>query len=171
MTKHIICLLAFAMVILCASCGERQTGKETDSIGKESHALTLSDFSWLQGRWEMPMPEGILFEEWVPDGDTLKGAGGLIRGMDTSVSETIVLTANDTGIFYIPTVKNQNGGAPIAFRLTSIASDSFVFENPAHDFPQAICYKKQGDTAMVARIWGTIKGKTESEQFAMRRAR
>ena len=43
-------------------------------------------------------------------------------------------------------------------------SNEAVFENPAHDFPQRVIYKRDGDK-LNARIEGTKDGKTRGIDF------
>lgn len=168
-------LLALSILAL-SSCGNEQpTNEQPTETATETIAApitTLADLNWLAGRWEHNMGEGIAFEEWaIADGGSLTGMGGFIKGTDTMISETIVLEQKDNDILYIPTVKDQNDGQPIPFKLTIAAGDSFVFENPAHDFPTMITYKKVSPTSLVASISGKINGEPHSETFALDKVR
>jgi hypothetical protein len=52
----------------------------------------------------------------------------------------------------VPVYLAQPGGrAPVQFRLTARTRTGATFENPAHDFPQRIVYRRSGDS-MVATI-------------------
>lgn len=158
------------MVLLSACAGN--AGKPATQSQPERKSITVADINWLQGRWESATPEGTIFEEWTTAGtNELAGIGGFVKGADTMISETIALKMQDTNLVYIPTVKGQNNDQPITFTLSEAAGDSFVFENPAHDFPQVICYKRMGDTAMEARISGRVNGKEMAEGFVLRKSR
>jgi len=87
------------------------------------------------------------------------------------VSETILLEEREGKLLYIPTVKGQNNDQPVPFTLTTAAGDSFVFENPAHDFPGKITYRKTSETTLVAKISGKVNGKEESELFELTKTR
>lgn len=154
--------------MLLSSCGGTENKPATETL-PDKKRVTVTDLNWLQGRWEAATPDGKIFEEWTMAGSQLAGTGGFIKGTDTTISETVALKMQDTNLVYMPTVKSQNNGQPITFTLSRAASDSFVFENPAHEFPQVICYKKLGDTAMEARISGTVNGKEMAEGLVLRK--
>ena len=53
------------------------------------------------------------------------------------------------GIFYIA----QPGGRPATeFKLTTFDGSVAVFENPQHDFPKRIIYRKNADGSLTASI-------------------
>lgn len=82
-----------------------------------------------------------MLETWKEKNRTLMTGKGLkLVGGDTTIQESIQLYANHKQIWYVPTVADQNDGAPVAFKLVSSTSHQFVFENPQHDFPQRIVY-------------------------------
>jgi hypothetical protein len=61
-------------------------------------------------------------------------------------------------------------GKPEAtFVATATELEDVSFENPSHDFPQKISYRKTGEVTMVARIEGTRNGVARSVTFPMRR--
>ena len=51
-----------------------------------------------------------------------------------------------------------------------ISASELCFENPAHDFPQEIGYRVDGD-ALLAWIRGTQKGQDRRLEFPYKRAR
>ena len=60
------------------------------------------------------------------------------------------------------------GQAEASFKLLKRGAREVVFENLAHDFPQRVMYRLDGDT-LIGRIEGTEKGKPGSAEFPMRR--
>lgn len=102
----------------------------------------IHSFDWLNGTWEMPKPNGsVQVETWEEKDRTMMTGKGLkVVGKDTTILESIQLYADRKDIWYVPTVTDQNDGAPVAFKLVSSTSHQFVFENPVHDFPQRIVY-------------------------------
>jgi hypothetical protein len=48
---------------------------------------------------------------------------------------------------------SHRGGTPVPFRLTSGGTNEAVFENPAHDYPARIVYRRQGEV-----LTATISG-------------
>jgi len=131
----------------------------------------LNQTLWLVGEWQHPTSRGILHEHWKSVGDSaLAGRSFILKGTDTVVIETIRIRQNAKGLWYIPTVSNQNNGQPVPFKLKEITDSRFVFENREHDFPQQISYSRITADSMVAEISGSVKGKPRSERFPMHRS-
>jgi hypothetical protein len=168
--------LGIVAVLACAPCGNSETTEqpatnETVAAPVAAPLATVKDMQWLTGWWQHVTPGGIAFEEWTLNGEAMAGRGGFIKGKDTMVSETVTLEQQGSDLMYIPTVKDQNSGQPVPFKLTVATADSFVFENPQHDFPSKITYRKVSDTVLVARISGTIEGKEQAEAFELAKVR
>ena len=105
-----------------------------------------TDFSglhWLNGIWEMPKPNGSYrLETWKSkDQYSLSGKGMKILQGDTTYLESIELYSDENGIWYTPTVPDQNNQQPVPFKLVSSDNHHYTFENPEHDFPQRIVYE------------------------------
>ena len=49
--------------------------------------------------------------------------------------------------------------------MSPMTDDEVVFENPTHDFPQRIIYRKGADRSVTARIEGVIDGKARGVDF------
>jgi hypothetical protein len=92
-----------------------------------------------------------------------------VNSKDTVHSETIILTQLNNQLIYSPTVKGQNDDKPIDFIMTSDSENNFVFENPKHDYPQKIVYKKVNENSLIATISGIQQGKVSSEGYRMKR--
>jgi hypothetical protein len=158
-------------IMVLTSCGS-ETSDKTSSPTADVSAETvgsMNDFEWLNGWWQNSLPEGIVFEQWTGTNGTLSGRGGFIKGTDTMIAETISLEQAGKDILYIPTVNGQNNGQPVPFKLTFASADSFVFQNPEHDFPTVITYHKLSENTMTARISGKINGEEQSEAFHLSR--
>lgn len=163
------------LLLLLSSCGNVGEGvieQSQDTAGKTiTHITTVNDMHWLEGWWQNAAG-GILFEEWKINADgSLSGTSGLIKDNDTVISETISLAQGADGLMYIPTVKDQNDGQSVPFRLTAAAGDSFIFENPVHDFPDKITYKRVTATLLTATISGKVKGEQRSAVIEMEKTR
>ncbi len=129
----------------------------------------LEKMNWLIGQWENKTPEGYLTETWTKDNDsTFSGQSYfIINEKDTVHFESIVLMQVNDDLIYQPIVKGQNEDQPVDFKLTSDAEDSFTFENPKHDYPQKITYKKINNKSLTATISGLQQGKQSSESYPM----
>lgn len=147
------------ITILIASCKNNSDENKFEKIGK---------MDWLIGEWENKMPEGLLMEVWTKDNDsTFSGNSYFIKEEDTTHFESIVLIEVKDEIIYRPTVKGQNNDEPVDFKLTSDVENSFTFENPKHDYPQKVTYKKVNEKSLVATISGIQQGKQSSESYPM----
>ncbi|MEE1943786.1 DUF6265 family protein [Pedobacter sp. KR3-3] len=130
----------------------------------------LDKTKWLIGTWEQKTARGSVFETWTKASPKeFHGKSYVLKEKDTLVFENIKLVQQTDGLFYIPTVKNQNGGKPVSFKAKTVSASEMVFENPEHDFPQQISYKQINKDSLVAEISGTVKGKFKAQKFQMRR--
>ena len=62
-----------------------------------------------------------------------------------------------------------SGKRETTFVASAVGPEDVVFENPSHDFPQKVSYRKTGTETMVARIEGVREGVTRGVNFPMRR--
>ena len=151
--------LLSALAIACIVSCQKKSGHKFEKLKK---------MDWLVGSWEQKLPDGIITETWAKENDsTFSGKSFFIKGKDTIHLEKVVLTQKNDELLYIPTVSGQNNGEPTTFKLTSGVENSFSFENPAHDYPQKITYKKINDTNLLATISGKQQGKDSQESYQM----
>ena len=131
----------------------------------------LEKMNWLVGQWENKIPEGILTETWTKTNDsTFSGTSYfIINKNDTVHSEIILLTQLKDELIYSPKVKGQNDDKSVDFILTSNIENSFVFENPKHDYPKKIVYKKVAENGLITTISGIQQGKQSNESYPMKR--
>jgi hypothetical protein len=156
--KNIFVLAVALLFLACQSKSE----KSFDQLEK---------MNWLVGEWFNNMPEGNLTETWTRINDsTYNGQTYFIKEKDTLHSESIVLTQKGKTLLYIPTVKGQNEDKPVEFKMMESKNENeFTFENPKHDYPQKIVYKKVNETNLVATISGKQQGKQSSESYPMKK--
>ena len=136
-------------------------------------APDFGHLAFMAGHWRTPIESrvGPLYTEeyWsAPAGGMMLGYGRTLRGIDSASFEYMRISVDGEGgvAFY-----GQPGGAPaVTFRLARASPSEAVFENPAHDFPQRITYRREGDTltATISRMDG---GNAQSWRFErLRRA-
>jgi hypothetical protein len=126
----------------------------------------FESFDSLQGVWERETKKGKSQEIWeIVDKSTLKSKTINIIGMDTILSETVILQWKENEIFYTVTTIGQNSEKPIAFKLISNANHRFVFENKTHDFPSRIIYDLTEKNKLNATIEGEINGDERKINF------
>lgn len=165
MKKSILFITAIGLCSAFVSCQKKEKTelsiKAFDQIEKAN---------WLVGEWGNTSKEGVLTEQWSKENDSiLKGKGFLVVGKDTVFSENIIIEQKGDSLFYVPTIKGQNEGKRVSFKLTSATGNELVFENPKHDFPQKIAYKKISADSLVAEVSGLKDGKESKEVFPMKK--
>ena len=135
---------------------------------QKDHHIEIAN--WLLGNWEHKTEFGNLSEEWQQLNDsTYVGKAFFTKGKDTLHHESITLHEQGHDLIYSATVKDENQALPVAFKLTNETPNQLVFENPKHDFPQKITYKKITLDSIVAVVSGVEQGKATSETYPMAR--
>jgi hypothetical protein len=119
---------------------------------------SLRNVDWLEGKWMMEGKKGDTYEEWkIIDDNRMEGKSYKVFKRDTSSRETLEIIIENGELYYIATVKDQNNGEPVRFKMSDGNRRHMDFENPEHDFPKKINYQwKQNDRFMV-EIIGPIK--------------
>jgi len=116
-------------------------------------ATTFKRLYALEGTWKMITKRGAVCEEWKKiNADHLQNRGYRVTGNDTVINERVALTNTENGIFYTSTVEDQNNQQPVAFKLSSAKGNTFVFENPDHDYPKRIVYQLISADSLYAYI-------------------
>ncbi len=145
------------------------------SIGASAQDNDLKDvrstsLEWLKGCWEMSVPQRnmIITEHWMkPTGGMLVGMGRTVVGDRAVAYEYLRIVETEEGLNYIAK-PSQNKDETI-FKLVKAREGELVFENPGHDFPQRIIYRKEGNDALFARIEGTRNGELRGIDFPKKR--
>ena len=112
----------------------------------------VADLGWMAGTWVSETPKGWTEEHWMPPrggvmlGTNRSGQGNAAKGFEFM---RIAEGADGTVIFWA----SPSGAPASAFPLTSLKPNEAVFENPAHDYPTKIVYRRDGN-----RLVGTISG-------------
>ena len=115
---------------------------------------TLTDLSWISGDWQTaPGGRAQIDEHWtIPAGGLMMGLSRTVAGGRTLEFEYLRLEQRPEGIFYVAHPKARCPGTD--FKLTRLAANEAVFENPAHDFPKRIIYRKTAEGSLVASVDG-----------------
>lgn len=108
-------------------------------------AAGVDDLAWMQGGWQNEADGRWSEEFWTaPRGGMLLGLNRSGRGDDARAFEFMRIEAGDDGV---PVFWGSPGGAPaVAFPMVRAGENEVVFENPQHDFPTFIRYRRDGDT-------------------------
>jgi hypothetical protein len=128
--------------------------------------LTTDNAAFLTGCWKFEANGRVVEEHWMAP------AGGALIGMSRTVAkgkladfEFLQIRELPDGLTYIAKPSNQ---PEARFVAAAKSADELVFENPSHDFPQRIRYRRVGDQ-LRARIEGTMNGKARGIDFPYRR--
>jgi hypothetical protein len=175
MKLHKISAIFLAATVI-ASCGDaaNETAKnEVETVPVATPTYNeLAKADWIMGRWQSNFKGGSATEIWEKQNDsTFGGRSFVVAGKDTVSSEQLRLVQEGDLLYYIPTVKGQNNNQPVKFKMIKATGDELIFENPEHDFPQKISYKKVSADSIVAEISGNMNGVQSAEQFPMSRVR
>ncbi|MGC4022498.1 MAG: DUF6265 family protein [Cyclobacteriaceae bacterium] len=106
------------------------------------------EFSWLLGTWKEEGKQA--FEVWKNGNGFLSAESFKMDGDKKIVTEEIKLIKKGNDFYYVPDVAGPQGA--VEFKITSFDKNSFVAENPQHDFPKMIAYRKTDDTHIKASI-------------------
>lgn len=125
---------------------------------------TLADISWIAGDWQTaPGGRRQIEEHWTHvAGESMMGMSRTVAGEKTVEFEYLRIEQRADGIFYVAHPKARCPGTD--FKLTRASATEAVFENPQHDFPKRIIYRKGADS-LTATIDGGEGSKAMSYAF------
>ena len=128
---------------------------------------TLADLAWIVGTWQSePGGRRQSEEHWMQAaGASMMGMSRTVAGGKTVEFEYLRIEQRADGIYYVAHPKARCPGTD--FKLTRASATEAVFENPQHDFPKRIIYRKGADDSLTASVDGG-EG-TKSITYAYRR--
>lgn len=123
--------------------------------------------AWLQGCWAMTSPERTVEEQWTsPRGGMMMGVGRTVQGGRVVDYEFVIVREEGGRLAY----EAHPSAQPSAVFLSGELNDSVViFENPVHDFPQRIGYRRNGPDSLAAWVEGARDGRVRRIDFAYHR--
>jgi hypothetical protein len=140
------------------------------TLGFSSSAAGVEQLAWLTGCWERRTARGAFIQEqWMAP------RGGMMMGMArTFVRDTlreyefVVIREVDGKVQY----EAKPSGQPAATFPQRTLTDTLVeFEDPAHDYPQRVGYRRAGADSLIAWIDGTTPQGPRRVEFPYARAR
>jgi hypothetical protein len=150
-------LLPSAMIVMAAVAGPAQAA---------APAVRADELTWMAGCWRQDSPPRQIDETWMaPAGGVLLGMSRTVAAGRTVAHEFMQIRERDGVLSF---VASPSGQAEAAFTLLRGGAGELVFENRAHDFPQRVIYRRQGDM-LVGRIEGVQNGKALAVDYPMRR--
>ena len=133
----------------------------------QAPAPSVKDVAWIGGCWEFSRNTRHVAENWMPpEGGTMMGVSRTVNNGKTTEWEFLIIREGATGLEYVAKPSKQ---AETVFTSTHVSGTEVTFENPAHDFPKKIIYKRDGD-ALIASIEGPMNGQTRKIDFPYKKA-
>ena len=130
----------------------------------------VDQLDWFSGCWVSDDGKERIEEQWMkPGGQSMMGMSRTIAGGKTVFTEHIQIRERDGQLAYI--VALGMGAKPVVFKQTKIRDGEVVFENPVHDFPQRIIYRRESEDKLFARIEGKEKGVEKGMDYRYTRAK
>jgi len=128
----------------------------------------IEQLSWLAGCWKNAGAEPGSGEHWTTlAGGLMLGTGRTVRKGKPAEFEFMQLRTVENG--KLAFIGQPSGSPPTVFPLKTIDDNGAVFENPGHDFPQRVIYRRTATGDLSARIEGTVDGKLEGIDYPMKR--
>ena len=129
-------------------------------------AQKSEQMKWMVGSWKINVGNNMIVEQWkIINDSTLKGKSFLIKNnSDTLPQENIELALRNGTWYFISTVQGQNNNEAVSFKIIFLKGTEFISENPAHDFPQRIAYRRLKNQ-LFASIEGKKNGKYGKQNF------
>lgn len=123
--------------------------------------------AWLEGCWLLASNGRTVEEHWMaPRGNSMMGMGRTVRADTLADYELLIIRASGERLALEAHPKGQPSAVFPAVRV----DDAYLlFENPEHDFPQRIGYRRAGSDSLIAWIEGTINGKERRVEFPFQR--
>lgn len=125
----------------------------------------LEQLRWMAGCWEQKNGDRTTIEMWMPPaGGLMLGAARTVRGDRVVEFEQVRLHLEGNQLTYTAL---PSGQSQASFTASSFDESGFSVENPAHDFPQRIIYRRRGADSLVARIEGPGTDGTRGFDYPM----
>lgn len=121
---------------------------------------------WMAGAWLAEQPDGQWVEEWWSPAKAgiMLGAGRSGKGGSVDWWEQTRIEQHEGKTRFCALPKGQNGAC---FPATKVTETEAVFENPAHDFPTRVAYRREG-AELVAEISGPNGANPQRWRFRRR---
>lgn len=110
------------------------------TIAGAADAPAARSFGWLSGHWCSQSDHQLIEEYWLPpNADLALGVGRTLKAGKIVTFEFMRIETRDGVTNYLAM---HDGKPAVAFRLTASGADWARFENPQHDFPKRVEYRR-----------------------------
>jgi hypothetical protein len=138
------------------------------AVWETPQSTGIDRVAWLQGCWVATYPQRTVEEQWMaPRGGSMIAMSRTVRAGRLTAHELVVLQEADGALSY---QAHPSGQASAVFRSIAVSDTLLLVENPEHDFPQRIGYRRVGADSLAAWIEGRANGQERHIEFGYRRA-
>jgi hypothetical protein len=124
----------------------------------------------MSGCWSSDDGKEQIDECWMkPGGQSMLGTSRTVAGGKTVFTEYVQIREANGEIAYV--VSLGLSARPVSFKLIKSSENEVVFENPTHDFPQRVIYRRESADKVFARIEGQEKGVNKAIHFRYHRSK
>ena len=128
---------------------------------------SVSRLSWMAGCWRQTTGHRVVDEQWMaPRGSVMLGVSRTVKGASVMEYEFMRIYAVGDTLVYSAKPSGQDASD---FRAVRQGERDVMFENPAHDFPQRIIYRRVKRDSLIARVEGTRNGQLRGMDFSYSR--
>ena len=139
-------------------------------VSAQEGKIGVGQLAWLAGCWEGAQGGPQSEEHWTkPSGQSMIGLGRTVVNGRTVFVEFLQIREEEGGLVYTALIGLNS--KPVPFKLIKGTATDLTFENPTHDFPQRIIYRRESDTVLAARIEGVEKGAFKGVDFKFSRVK
>jgi Domain of unknown function (DUF6265) len=127
----------------------------------------IEKLRWMSGSWITTQGGTTIEEHWTqPAAGTMLGMGRTVAGNKTAFFEYLRIETRGADLVYVAHPKARPG---TDFKASRVTEDEVVFENPQHDFPKRIIYKRTPAGNITARVEGDPGDKEKAETYEYKR--
>src|ERR1043165_6184573 len=120
------------------------------ALALQAPAQGQPDLDWLAGYWLSCDARMEVAELWTTRRGGVMLGGGITYGSQAFGWEQVRIETTPDGATLQYVARPRGATSDTAFRLARGGPNEAVFENPAHDYPQRIVYRRDG-AALIAR--------------------
>ena len=101
-----------------------------------------------------------------PRAGLMLGVSRTVVGDSLREYEQVALFQRGGHLIYAATPARQ---ATAEFTSIAVSDSAVTFENPTHDFPQRVIYRRRGADSLIARVEGMRRGQLRGSDYPYRR--
>ncbi len=128
----------------------------------------LDDIAWIEGEWQRTFNETTQVERWQRDSNHYEGRKIFVNSHDSTVMDYMRIYEKNNVLILEDIMAESN--IKTDFLMLEANSDSVVFENPKHNFPKRIVYRRIGTDSLELSVIGTAHEVFKSATFKFGRS-